>query len=102
MADTSWTCSGCGTSNEPGSRACAGCGRWPSVFDLEGSGSRYRTDQETAAGQDVFDVVGDETDAEPEVEDEPEEKRFPWGPVLTFAIAAVFVLISWLSDQFGS
>ena len=35
MAETTWRCSQCGTVNEPGSRACAGCGKWPSLFDLQ-------------------------------------------------------------------
>lgn len=35
MAETAWRCSQCGTVNEPGSHACAGCGKWPSLFDLQ-------------------------------------------------------------------
>ncbi len=35
MAETTWRCSQCGTVNEPGSRVCAGCGKWPSLFDLQ-------------------------------------------------------------------
>ena len=33
--ETAWRCSQCGTVNEPGARACSGCGKWPSLFDLQ-------------------------------------------------------------------
>jgi hypothetical protein len=36
-AKTAWRCSQCGAVNEPGSRACAQCGKWPSLFDLQNS-----------------------------------------------------------------
>jgi hypothetical protein len=32
---TAWRCSQCGTVNEPGARVCSGCGKWPSLFDLQ-------------------------------------------------------------------
>ncbi len=34
-AQTAWQCSQCGTINEPGARTCSGCGKWPSLFDLQ-------------------------------------------------------------------
>ena len=34
---SAWRCSQCGTINEPGSRSCSGCGKWPSLFDLQAS-----------------------------------------------------------------
>jgi hypothetical protein len=37
MAPNAWRCSQCGTVNEPGSRSCSECGRWPSLFDLQDS-----------------------------------------------------------------
>jgi predicted ATP-dependent serine protease len=37
MADAPWRCSQCGTVNEPVANACRTCGRWPSLFDIEGS-----------------------------------------------------------------
>jgi len=33
--ETAWRCSQCGAINEPGSRACHNCGKWPSLFDLQ-------------------------------------------------------------------
>lgn len=36
MADGPWRCSQCGTVNEPVANACRTCGRWPSLFELEG------------------------------------------------------------------
>jgi len=109
MADTGWTCSACGTVNDPGARACAGCGRWPSVFDLESSSSRYRTDRDAADGGREHEIgTGGPEDGgleagEPETGAEPDEngRGFRWGPVITLAIAAVFVLVSWLSDKLG-
>ena len=35
--ESAWRCSQCGTINEPGSRACSNCGKWPSLFDLQAS-----------------------------------------------------------------
>ena len=32
---TAWVCSQCGTVNEAGARRCSGCGKWPSLFDLQ-------------------------------------------------------------------
>lgn len=37
MPDAPWRCSQCGTVNEPVANACRTCGRWPSLFELEGS-----------------------------------------------------------------
>ena len=37
MEPNAWRCSQCGTVNEPGSRSCSECGRWPSLFDLQDS-----------------------------------------------------------------
>ncbi len=48
-----WRCSQCGTINEPGARACAGCGKWPSLFDLQASVEEVPTALEEA--QPVFE-----------------------------------------------
>jgi hypothetical protein len=37
VADAPWRCSQCGTVNEPVANACRTCGRWPSLFEIEGS-----------------------------------------------------------------
>jgi hypothetical protein len=37
VADAPWRCSQCGTVNEPVANACRTCGRWPSLFELEGA-----------------------------------------------------------------
>ncbi len=37
MAEGAWRCSQCGTVNEPVANACRTCGRWPSLFELEGT-----------------------------------------------------------------
>jgi len=37
VAEGAWRCSQCGTVNEPVANACRTCGRWPSLFELEGS-----------------------------------------------------------------
>lgn len=105
MTQTGWHCPNCDTANEPDARACAGCGRWPSLFDLESSSSRYRTDEEPSPMHEDHGVDAEVfTDGPgdvrlPDDEDEPETKGFRWGPVITFALVALFVLGSWLSDQ---
>ena len=63
MAETTWRCSQCGTVNEPGSRACAGCGKWPSLFDLQED-----VDKPEAFEPTVFDDGGDTPGSPPEVE----------------------------------
>ena len=87
MTPTRWQCPNCNTANEPDARACVGCGRWPSLFDLESSGSRYRTaeapatDREVTAGVDVevfTDGPGDVRAPDDADEDEDTE-RVPLG-----------------------
>jgi hypothetical protein len=112
MARSPWSCPVCGTENAVGARACAGCGRWPSVFDLERSEPRYRSDTLPAADAspstevealpvDVEVFTGGAGDVRPAPEEGSEEKSFRWGPVLTFLLAAAFVLFSWLSSALG-
>ena len=69
MADAPWRCSQCGTVNEPVANACRTCGRWPSLFELEGS--TIETEQvETREPAEMFepDVIEPEY-IEPEVYD---------------------------------
>jgi hypothetical protein len=69
VADAPWRCSECGTVNEPVANACRTCGRWPSLFDLEGSTLEQPTpvEPEDAYAARTVEVA----DAEAELE-EPE------------------------------
>jgi predicted nucleic acid-binding Zn-ribbon protein len=112
VADAPWRCSQCGTVNEPVANACRTCGRWPSLFELEGStiGSDEPVldDEYEARNVDievepeVFDPVDDEVDAPPELErdagdverQKPSWQRFarlivPIGVVLYIVITAI-------------
>jgi hypothetical protein len=69
VADAPWRCSQCGTVNEPVANACRTCGRWPSLFELEGS--TIEPDA-PAAAEDEFPAEALEVDdLEPEAFDEP-------------------------------
>ncbi|MGH3113433.1 MAG: hypothetical protein ACRDOP_08200, partial [Gaiellaceae bacterium] len=66
VADAPWRCSQCGTVNEPVANACRTCGRWPSLFELEGS--TLEADAPTATEPDLYEPEVAETDyLEPEV-----------------------------------
>ena len=69
MADAPWRCSQCGTVNEPVANACRTCGRWPSLFELEGS--TIESEPEEQAPPELYDpeVVEPEY-VEPEIEPE--------------------------------
>jgi hypothetical protein len=49
VADAPWRCAQCGTVNEPVANACRTCGRWPSLFELEGS--TIEVDQPAEVGE---------------------------------------------------
>lgn len=68
MADAPWRCSQCGTVNEPVANACRTCGRWPSLFELEGS--TIEAEQQVKAPPELYEpeVVQPEY-LEPEVYD---------------------------------
>ena len=67
MADAPWRCSQCGTVNEPVANACRTCGRWPSLFELEGSTIESES-VEARASVEVYEPDLLESDyAEPEV-----------------------------------
>ena len=66
MADAPWRCSQCGTVNEPVANACRTCGRWPSLFELEGSTIEADA-AEKRAPVEVYDPERTEAEyAEPE------------------------------------
>jgi hypothetical protein len=72
---TAWRCTQCGTVNEADARACAGCGKWPSLFDLQES----LEEEPAVAGPAPFEVE----EIEPEVfEPETFETR-PFEPETT-------------------
>ena len=99
MAEGAWRCSQCGTVNEPVANACRTCGRWPSLFELEGSTLETDTDAPARSATQVADVdefpaqtveveelepevfdpdgVPDEVDLPPEFEEQPEEYEAP-------------------------
>ena len=53
MADAPWRCSQCGTVNEPVANACRTCGRWPSLFELEGS--TIESEPHESAAPELYD-----------------------------------------------
>lgn len=72
MADAPWRCSQCGTVNEPVANACRTCGRWPSLFELEGSTIESEP-QVSAPPPELYEPDVIEVDyAEPEVYEVPE------------------------------
>jgi predicted ATP-dependent serine protease len=68
MADAPWRCSQCGTVNEPVANACRTCGRWPSLFELEGSTIESETQEQAPPELYIPDVVETEY-LEPELFD---------------------------------
>ena len=79
MADAPWRCSQCGTVNEPVANACRTCGRWPSLFELEGA--TIESEPQVSAPPELYEPDAIEPEyAEPEVydvgEQEPDE---PYG-----------------------
>ena len=121
MADAPWRCSQCGTVNEPVANACRTCGRWPSLFELEGS--TIETDAPAAEADpfeartveveqlepEIFetdvDVGGaDEVPLPPEFEadEEPEEPKPIWQRLASFIVPigiVLYILISALVDR---
>ena len=120
MADAPWRCSQCGTVNEPVANACRTCGRWPSLFELEGSTieldapvAERNEDEFTARTVEVEQVEPEvfETEAEeapsmpPEFdvdEEEAESERPLWrrlGSLVVPLGIVLYILISALADR---
>lgn len=115
MADAPWRCSQCGTVNEPVANACRTCGRWPSLFELEGS--TIEVDQpvaedDTFAAQTVEELEPEafepdlpaETELPPEFEPEedesvPEKRRHVLPRLILPVGIAVYILIRALVDN---
>jgi len=114
MAETVWRCSQCGTVNEAGSHACAGCGKWPSLFDLQedvdGSEAFDAAPFEDRAGEpgrpiegEVFDpepVVPEQLELESESDDEPKPTRGLRS--LTRVIVPVVLLLYFIISQLSN
>jgi hypothetical protein len=85
MADAPWRCSQCGTVNEPVANACRTCGRWPSLFELEGS-TLEPEEVESRAPAEVWEPETFEAETfepeqvEPEVYDVGEPVEVDTGP----------------------
>jgi hypothetical protein len=77
VPDAPWRCSQCGTVNEPVANACRTCGRWPSLFELEGS--TIEVEEPPAPAEDAFEARTVEVEEfEPEVLGaDPEEVDLP-------------------------
>jgi hypothetical protein len=123
VADAPWRCSQCGTVNEPVANACRTCGRWPSLFELEGSTidvDQPPDDDETFRAHTVeveelepeafeAEVPDEQPDAslppEFEVDDdgeEPSEPRPLWRRLASLVVPlgiALYVLVSALADR---
>jgi hypothetical protein len=124
MADAPWSCSQCGTVNEPVANACRTCGRWPSLFELEGSTIEAEPTETRAAVEEyepepldlepasvdveVFDVgrpVEVETPVDPELENVDDEAPKPlWRRLASFivpATIALYILINAIVNNDG-
>jgi hypothetical protein len=111
--------------NEPVANACRTCGRWPSLFELEGSTIETDAAAQTAAhtvAEDEFpaqtvdvdelepevfdpDDAPDEAELPPEFEpdeDEPGAKRSPWRGLVRVIVpigVVVYIVVSALADR---
>lgn len=64
MPSAPWKCSQCGTVNEPAATSCRGCGRWPSLFDLQESAIGDESAAEEAPVREVPRYEPQEFEAE--------------------------------------
>ena len=113
MPDAPWRCSQCGTVNEPVANACRTCGRWPSLFELEGStlevdqpppraddGFEARTVEVEEAPPEVFDTDVEDVELPPEFEPEAETEaptKPTWQRLARFVVPvgiALYILVS--------
>jgi hypothetical protein len=121
MADAPWRCSQCGTVNEPVANACRTCGRWPSLFELEGSTIESETHEQ--APPELYDPDVVETEyAEPEIfevgepmdvdevnepgyeDEELEEPKPPWQRLTRLIIpigVVLYIVVSALVNNDG-
>jgi hypothetical protein len=105
VADAAWRCSQCGTVNEPVANACRTCGRWPSLFELEGS--TIESDDASFADEEEFPAQTVEVEQpEPEIFDPPsgvsEAPKPVWRRLMSVIVpiaVVVYILISALVDR---
>lgn len=112
MAQNAWRCSQCGAINEPGSRACHACGKWPSLFDLQDN--VVEDAQPQAAAQPTVEVGEFEPQTfEPVTFDpqtyeaegveetaEPKRRTPRWlGTAVWVVIIAVWLIVNALADN---
>lgn len=118
MADAPWRCSQCGTVNEPVANACRTCGRWPSLFELEGSALDVEEAQEQAPPElyepepietdysepEVYDV-GEPVEADEfEVDEEPDQPKPLWQKLTSLIIpigVVLYIVVSALANNDG-
>jgi hypothetical protein len=120
MADAPWRCSQCGTVNEPVANACRTCGRWPSLFELEGSTIEAEPAEHRASVEvyepDVVEPdylepelyeVGEPVDVEVEpvdVDEEYEQPRTLWRRLTSLIIpigVVLYIVISAIVNNDG-
>lgn len=123
-AQAAWRCSHCGTVNEPGARSCSGCGKWPSLFDLQNTVDDVRAATDDAQDlepepfdPELFDPETFEAEAfepppyeaetvetetfEPEVEDEEESDRRRLRRWAISAIWVIGIIVWFVANTFG-
>jgi len=125
MADAPWRCSQCGTVNEPVANACRTCGRWPSLFELEGSTIESESREQAPpelydpdivpdiveteyAEPEVFDVGEpvdvEEVDVDDDEDEEPAESKPLWQRLTRLIIpigVVLYIVISTLVNNDG-
>ncbi len=123
MADAPWRCSQCGTVNEPVANACRTCGRWPSLFELEGSTIESESPLEAGPEPELYEQdavehdyseqeandAGEPVEAyeayeEPDVDDDAEPSKPLWQRLASLIVpiaVVLYILISALADRGG-
>jgi predicted ATP-dependent serine protease len=102
MANVAWRCSQCGAINEPGTRACHGCGKWPSLFDLQQPVEGPELDDLASFDVEPFEVEAFEPETFDESagpDDEPEQPR--WKSILSGIVVPLALLVYFAISYFA-